>query len=281
MITLSCQEFLARISDFIDGELDGPWRQAVSEHARACPQCAVILDTTERTVHLAGEAELFAMPPQVADRLHARIAAALRAMPEAADPAAEAAWDAAPAAVLMPPAAPAPAEVVPPVRKAGFLGGWNWPLAWAVAGAILIIFGGVNWWQQARVHTLQGWLIDAHCAAHFVATGTAPTNHERWCLLQPLCSASGYGVLTAQGVFWRFNPAGNRDAMTMLQSNAPAKDLRVIVRGQERGHRLFVRAMRWAQPKGLISVRLRLPAYHPAAARAAAYLPAYLPALAP
>lgn len=293
MITMSCQDFLARVSDFIDGDLDGEWRQAVSEHARGCLHCAVILDTTRRTVRLAGDPELFSIPPQVADRLHGRIAAALRSLPATGEtPVAardsssaangepnEAASEAGDYGDFRTPAwaAASGARGGPSLRpeRRGFLGGWNWPLSWAVIGAILIIFGGLNWWQQTRVRTLQGWLIDAHCAVRFIAARTAPTDHARWCLLQPACESSGYGVLTEGGVFWPFNSAGTREALTMLQSSGPSKDLRVIVRGQERGRRLYVRALRWAQPKNLISVRLRLPAAPgPAAIRPAAYLPA-------
>lgn len=295
MITMSCQDFLARVSDFIDGDLDGEGRRAVSDHARSCLHCAAILDSTRRTVRLAGDVQLFPIPPQVADRLHARIAAALRALPETAE-APVAALAGSGAASGEPtvavgedgegagrewrdPAGPAESGArrgasLRPARR-GFLAGWNWPLSWAVIGAILIIFGGVNWWQQTRVRTLQGWLIDAHCAARFIAARTAPTDHGRWCLLQPACEATGYGVLTAGGVFWPFNSAGTREALTMLQSGGPSTDLRIIVRGQERGHHFYVRALRWAQTKNLISVRLRPSGPpRPAAVRPAAYLPA-------
>ncbi|MGH9534209.1 MAG: anti-sigma factor family protein [Terriglobales bacterium] len=267
MITLTCDDFLTRVSDFIDGELDGAWREAVSAHAHACGHCAVILDTTQRTVQLAGEPELFPLPAEVAERLHARVAAALAAAPAATEngPGATAEWARPPA----PPAAVAP--------RRGLLAGWNWPMAWAVFGAVLIIFGGLSWWQQVRVRTLQGWLIDAHCAARYVAAGALPTDHPRWCLLRSACMASGYGVMTARGRFWPFNRTGNMDALDLLRATTRAKNLRVTVRGQERGRLLYVRGLRWTQPKGLISVHLRAPVAFSPVVRAAAYLAAPAP----
>ncbi len=274
MLTLTCEDFLARISEFMDGDLDGAWRQAVSDHARDCPRCAVILDTTQRTIRLAGDAQLFALPAEVAERLHARLAAALAAP--------------APAATTAAPPAPAPVEVSaelgpaslmapPPLpRRRGWLEGWNWPLAWALVGAVLIIFGGVSWWQQARIRTLQGWLIDAHCAARYIAAGDMPVSHPRWCLLQPACVASGYGVMTAQGRFWRFNRVGSIRALLMLRASNRKMNLRITVRGQERGPILYVRSLRWARAKGLISVRLRAPAPAPRL-RQAAYMTASAP----
>lgn len=281
MLTLTCEDFLARISEFIDGDLDGAWRQAISDHARQCPHCAVILDTTQRTVRLAGESQLFALPAEVAERLHARLAAALAAP---APTAAAAETSAAPA----PTDAPAPAIVdaaaertpaslmVPPPRRRGWLDGWNWPLAWAVLGAVLIVFGGVSWWQQARVRTLQGWLIDAHCAARYIAAGEMPINHPRWCILQPACVASGYGVMTAKGRFWPFNRVGSIRALLMLRASNRQKNFRITVRGQERGHVFYVRSLHWAKAKGLISVRLRAPAFSPRL-RQAAYMTATAP----
>lgn len=261
MLTLTCEDFLARISEFIDGDLDGAWRQAVSDHARDCPHCAVILDTTQRTIRLAGEAQLFALPPEVAERLHARLAAVL------APAAVEASAELAPASLTAPP---------PPPRRRGWLEGWNWPLAWAVLGAVLIIFGGVSWWQQARIRTLQGWLIDAHCAARYIAAGDMPVSHPRWCLLQPACVASGYGVMTAQGRFWPFNRVGSIRALLMLRASNRQQNFRITVRGEERGPILYVRSLRWAKAKGLISVRLRAPAPSPRL-RQAVYMTATAP----
>jgi anti-sigma factor RsiW len=68
---LSCSDVLARLSDYMDGELPAAERARVEEHLRGCDGCARFggeLSATVRALraHLARPAEV---PRDIADRL--------------------------------------------------------------------------------------------------------------------------------------------------------------------------------------------------------------------
>ncbi|MGH9541154.1 MAG: anti-sigma factor family protein [Terriglobales bacterium] len=207
----SCQEFTARISEFLDGELEAASRQLLAEHARACPACSACLASLAHTVRMLGDESLFAPPEGAGERLHASIDRALAVAP----------------------AAPPPAPVAQPAQLHRALARLR--PAWMLAAAlVLIALGGFEYWQQIRVRTWQGWLIDAHCAVKYEAAGKLPASHPRWCTLEPPCQSSGYGVYTVAGRFQPFDPAGSRAAVAMLQVTREESNLRVTVQGRER-----------------------------------------------
>src|SRR5690348_12955491 len=131
----SCQEFTARISEFLDGELEAAERQLLEEHARACPACSARLASLAHAVRMLGDESLFAPPEGAGERLHASIDRALAVAPAA------------------PPPARAPAQPAQFHRVLARL-----RPAWVLAAAlVLIALGGFEYWQQMRVRTWQGW----------------------------------------------------------------------------------------------------------------------------
>ena len=46
---LTCKQFLAELSDFLDEALGLEERKKLEEHINACPNCWVIADTTRKT----------------------------------------------------------------------------------------------------------------------------------------------------------------------------------------------------------------------------------------
>jgi anti-sigma factor (TIGR02949 family) len=49
---LTCKQFLAELSDFLDESLTGDERQKLEEHITQCPNCWVIADTTRKTIEV-------------------------------------------------------------------------------------------------------------------------------------------------------------------------------------------------------------------------------------
>ena len=49
---MTCTEFVSALSDYIDGALAGPARDAVEHHVATCRQCHLVLDTTQCTILL-------------------------------------------------------------------------------------------------------------------------------------------------------------------------------------------------------------------------------------
>jgi anti-sigma factor (TIGR02949 family) len=67
---LSCQQLLASIGDFVEGELSPELCQELERHMAGCENCRVVVDTLNKTVYLyhatAQEAEV---PSEVRGRL--------------------------------------------------------------------------------------------------------------------------------------------------------------------------------------------------------------------
>ena len=52
---LTCEDLLAYVSDYIDGELDDALSAAAQHHLVTCENCRVVLDSTQRTILLYKE----------------------------------------------------------------------------------------------------------------------------------------------------------------------------------------------------------------------------------
>ncbi len=50
----TCEDLLHYLSDYIDGELDEELSDAARRHLATCQNCKVVLNTTRRTIELAG-----------------------------------------------------------------------------------------------------------------------------------------------------------------------------------------------------------------------------------
>lgn len=66
---LTCKDFLAELSDFLDESLSPEERRELENHINGCPNCWVLADTTRRTVQIYKEAELYELPEEVRNRL--------------------------------------------------------------------------------------------------------------------------------------------------------------------------------------------------------------------
>ena len=68
---------------------------------------------------------------------------------------------------------------------------------------------------------VEGYLIDKACSAKVAKEGVdAAKTHTKDCALMPNCKDSGYGVVTADGKFLKFDKDGDRMAARMLDSRA-------------------------------------------------------------
>lgn len=82
-------------------------------------------------------------------------------------------------------------------------------------------------------------LVDANCSAKVKAN---PDTHTRNCALQ--CAKSGYGILSADGAFLRFDGSGNDQALTALKSSDAKDHLRVTVTGDREGDTVKVTTLK-------------------------------------
>lgn len=78
-------------------------------------------------------------------------------------------------------------------------------------------------------------LVDGMCATKARANSDA---HPRSCALQ--CAKAGYGILTTNGDYLKFDSAGNAQAAKLLNSTDKTDHLRVDVSGQREGDHIKV-----------------------------------------
>lgn len=82
-------------------------------------------------------------------------------------------------------------------------------------------------------------VIDSLCLAKFKAK---PDDHPRECALQ--CVKGGYGLITAEGAYLRFDETGNKLALEALKSSTRSDHLRATVTGERDGETIKVRTLK-------------------------------------
>jgi anti-sigma factor (TIGR02949 family) len=69
MCLLTCKEFLQELSDYLDSTVDAELRRKLEAHINECPNCFVILDTTQRTIKVYKGMQ----PQEIPQEVHARL----------------------------------------------------------------------------------------------------------------------------------------------------------------------------------------------------------------
>jgi hypothetical protein len=70
---LTCREFLAELSDFLDERTKGEIRTKLERHLKECPNCWVVCDTTRKTIKVYKGMESCSIPEDVHSRLMAAV----------------------------------------------------------------------------------------------------------------------------------------------------------------------------------------------------------------
>jgi hypothetical protein len=70
---MTCTEFLAMIDDVIDQSIVGETRAEIEDHLRTCGHCEVVLDTTRKTIEIYRCHDIYELPSDLRERLHAAI----------------------------------------------------------------------------------------------------------------------------------------------------------------------------------------------------------------
>jgi hypothetical protein len=72
---VTCTEFLALLDDLIDDSVSTEMRADLQEHLRGCEHCEVTLSTTRKTIQIYRSHEIYDLPTDLRERLHAAIMA--------------------------------------------------------------------------------------------------------------------------------------------------------------------------------------------------------------
>ena len=87
----------------------------------------------------------------------------------------------------------------------------------------------------ASAETFSGTVVDVMCRGKDLAS------HTRDCAIS--CSRSGYGLVTADGKFLKFDESGNARALAALKKLSKDKDLKAKITGTLNGELLKVEAI--------------------------------------
>lgn len=72
---MTCTEFLAQLDDLIDDSVTAEMRADLQEHLRGCEHCVITLSTTRKTIEVYRSHEIYDLPTDLRERLHAAIMA--------------------------------------------------------------------------------------------------------------------------------------------------------------------------------------------------------------
>ena len=70
---MTCTEFLSKLDDYFDGNVDADVLAEVRAHVKKCSHCEVVLDSTRKTISIYRENEVYEFPDELRERLHAAI----------------------------------------------------------------------------------------------------------------------------------------------------------------------------------------------------------------
>ncbi len=70
---LTCKEFLAELSDFLDEKTKAELRGKLERHLQECPNCWVVCDTTRKTIQVFKGMQSCTIPEDVHSRLMAAV----------------------------------------------------------------------------------------------------------------------------------------------------------------------------------------------------------------
>jgi hypothetical protein len=74
----SCDEFLAELGNYADGEVTGELRRQLELHLSACRTCQVIYDSMSKTLRIVTESGSFDLPDCLSDAMVAKIMQQIR-----------------------------------------------------------------------------------------------------------------------------------------------------------------------------------------------------------
>ena len=83
--------------------------------------------------------------------------------------------------------------------------------------------------------------MDAMCAAKAEIAKANPDAHSKTCAIQ--CEKSGYGIVTSDGRFLKFDAAGNKQVEAALKATKKTDHLRVDVDGELKGGEIAVKSV--------------------------------------
>ncbi len=104
--------------------------------------------------------------------------------------------------------------------------------------ALAVAAGGLTRALASDQTTVKGYLIDASCQAKHSGESGFAEGHDKDCL--QMCAKSGYGVLTDEGKYVKFDADGNKKVETFIKETEHDSDWKVEVNGEMKGELMSI-----------------------------------------
>ena len=72
---MNCSEFLAQLGDFLDDQVPTGLVADLEAHLEGCEHCVITMQTTQKTIQIYRNHEIYELPATLRERLHAAILA--------------------------------------------------------------------------------------------------------------------------------------------------------------------------------------------------------------
>jgi anti-sigma factor RsiW len=82
---VNCTDFLAKLTDYFDGQIEPDLLAEVKEHLGTCHHCEVVVDTTRQTIDIYRGQQHYDFPEDLSSRLRSAIMARCNASQEGAE----------------------------------------------------------------------------------------------------------------------------------------------------------------------------------------------------
>ncbi len=70
---MNCTDFLAKLTDYFDGQIDPDLLVEVKEHLGTCHHCEVVVNTTRKTIDIYRHEQPYEFPEDLSTRLRSAI----------------------------------------------------------------------------------------------------------------------------------------------------------------------------------------------------------------
>ena len=75
---MTCTDFLAKMTDFFDGEVEPGLLKEIRSHLAECDHCEILVNTTRQTIQIYRDHQVYDLPVEVRERTVASIMARCR-----------------------------------------------------------------------------------------------------------------------------------------------------------------------------------------------------------
>lgn len=82
---MNCTDFLAKLTDFFDGQIEPDLLAEVKEHLGTCHHCEVVVNTTRKTIDIYRHEQPYEFPEELSTRLRSAIMERCKQSKEAAE----------------------------------------------------------------------------------------------------------------------------------------------------------------------------------------------------